>query len=201
MKTITLQEALRQTRVLIVPVYEDDAVPASICDALGYDFAHEETGREGKIQRLSTLGRIAVPTLIFAGLGRRAEITYGKAKRCLGSALYACEEECRSEIKNLHIIIVPILVRQHSILYKESHQQTERRTDEHKAPAQRRVLVRSHGPEPSVQVYLSVLLRVEGLDFLGHDEPLLAVNKVFKDAIDKVENYRTNNCSFHNFNL
>ena len=33
MKTITLQEALRQTRVLIVPVYEDDAVPASICDA------------------------------------------------------------------------------------------------------------------------------------------------------------------------
>ena len=86
MKTITLQEALRQTRVLIVPVYEDDAVPASICDALGYDFAHEETGREGKIQRLSTLGRIAVPTLIFAG-------TYGKAKRCLGSALYACQEE------------------------------------------------------------------------------------------------------------
>lgn len=94
MKTITLQEALRQPRVLIVPVYEDDAVPASICDALGYDFAHEETGKEGKIQRLSTLGRIAVPTLIFAGLGRRAEITYGKAKRCLGSALYACEEEC-----------------------------------------------------------------------------------------------------------
>lgn len=86
MKTITLQEALRQPRVLIVPVYEDDAVPASICDALGYDFAHEETGREGKIQRLSTLGRIAVPTLIFAGLGKRAEITYGKAKRCLGSA-------------------------------------------------------------------------------------------------------------------
>ena len=94
MKTITLQEALCQPRVLIVPVYEDDAVPASICDALGYDFAHEETGSEGKIQRLSTLGRIAVPTLIFAGLGRRAEITYGKAKRCLGSALYACEEEC-----------------------------------------------------------------------------------------------------------
>ena len=79
MKTITLQEALRQPRVLIVPVYEDDAVPASICDALGYDFAHEETGKEGKIQRLSTLGRIAVPTLIFAGLGRRAEITYGQA--------------------------------------------------------------------------------------------------------------------------
>ena len=94
MKTITLQEALRQPRVLIVPVYEDDAVPASICDALGYDFAHEETGREGKIQRLSTLGRIAVPTLIFVGMGKRAEITYGKAKRCLGSALYACEEEC-----------------------------------------------------------------------------------------------------------
>lgn len=47
MKTITLQEALRQPRVLIVPVYEDDAVPASICDALGYDLPmRKQAGKE-----------------------------------------------------------------------------------------------------------------------------------------------------------
>ena len=94
MKMITHQEALRQTHALIIPIYEGDALPRALCEALGYDFAQEELGKEGEIQRLSTLGRLPMTTLIFAGLGRRAEITYGKAKRCLGSALYACEEEC-----------------------------------------------------------------------------------------------------------
>ena len=46
MKTITLQEALRQPRVLIVPVYEDDAVPASICDAAMILPMRKQAGKE-----------------------------------------------------------------------------------------------------------------------------------------------------------
>ena len=42
MKMITHQEALRQTHALIIPIYEGDALPRALCEALSYDFAQEE---------------------------------------------------------------------------------------------------------------------------------------------------------------
>ncbi len=94
MKMITHQEALRQTHALIIPIYEGDALPRALCEALGYDFAQEELGKEGEIQRLSTLGRLPMTTLILAGMGKKEDITYGKAKQLLGTALYPCKQEC-----------------------------------------------------------------------------------------------------------
>lgn len=94
MNYLTLEEGKQQTNTWIVPVYTEDRIPPVFAQALDYDPSEQIKREAGQLTTLFTMGKMAAPSICFVAMGKKKDITYGKAKRYFGNAFYAQKEDC-----------------------------------------------------------------------------------------------------------
>lgn len=90
----TNEDMLAYPGTLIVPIYEEDPVPAFITEALSCDLRAEIRRTSGALTTVHTLGKMQPNILCFVGMGKKDQISYGAAKHALGCAFYAQKQDC-----------------------------------------------------------------------------------------------------------
>ena len=79
----TNEDMLAYSGTLIVPIYEEDPVPAFITEALSCDLRAEIRRTSGALTTVHTLGKMQPNILCFVGMGKKDQISYGAAKHAL----------------------------------------------------------------------------------------------------------------------
>ena len=69
---IETNEAWKQDKTLVIPVYEDKKLPARLTEALDHDLSNEINAKAGCLSTISTLGRLPMQTICFIGMGFNA---------------------------------------------------------------------------------------------------------------------------------
>ena len=91
---IETNEAWKQDKTLVIPVYEDKKLPARLTEALDHDLSNEINAKAGCLSTISTLGRLPMQTICFIGMGNSETISYADAKRYFGIAAHAYPQSC-----------------------------------------------------------------------------------------------------------
>ena len=93
---IETNEAWKQDKTLVIPVYEDKKLPARLTEALDHDLSNEINAKAGCLSTISTLGRLAHADHLFYRHGkqrndqlRRCKALFRHCRSCISAKLLA----------------------------------------------------------------------------------------------------------------
>lgn len=93
MEYITQTQGLRQQKLWIIPIYEEDEIP-SFLSSMHAETIQRIHRKKGQLTKILPFSNHEIPTLCFIGMGKKKEMTYAIAKQCFGKAFYAQKEDC-----------------------------------------------------------------------------------------------------------
>lgn len=85
-------ENIKDVKRLIIPVCEEQALPAFVKETLGYDICKEVSLAYGDVMETSTLGKSEIQKFIILGLGQEEKLTRKLYRKAIGKVVRNCKE-------------------------------------------------------------------------------------------------------------